>query len=121
MAVIIQSYNEERRVLMDRHILILLIVGGGAVYILPFIIAGIRKAEHRTAIFWVNLFFGWTLLGWLAALVWAVTEDTASTASLPPVQLKRQATRSPEVHESPLVNAGRRMDGAKKSDNWVLE
>lgn len=44
-------------------------------YFLPALIAGRRKAEHGTAIFLVNFLFGWTVLGWIAALIWAVVED----------------------------------------------
>jgi hypothetical protein len=43
-------------------------------YFLPTMIASIRHSEHGTGIFWVNLLFGWTVLGWIAALIWAVTE-----------------------------------------------
>jgi hypothetical protein len=45
-------------------------------YFLPVIIAGQRDSQHYGAIFWVNLLFGWTILGWLAALIWACTERT---------------------------------------------
>src|SRR3954469_21723117 len=38
-------------------------------YVLPTILAW--KKTHRTPILLLNLFLGWTLLGWIAALVWA--------------------------------------------------
>jgi len=45
-------------------------------YFLPSIIAFFaREKKNRVAIFALNLFFGWTLLGWVIALVWALTED----------------------------------------------
>jgi hypothetical protein len=34
-----------------------------------------RKKRNATAIFALNLLLGWTVLGWVAALVWAVTSD----------------------------------------------
>ena len=40
-------------------------------YFLPWIIAAIRKHPQRGAIVALNVFAGWTFLGWLAALVWA--------------------------------------------------
>lgn len=43
-------------------------------YFLPAIICTTRKANHSDAIVLVNLFLGWTVLGWIAALVWAVAE-----------------------------------------------
>jgi len=45
-------------------------------YFLPFLIARTRRTEHSRGIFWVNLLFGWTILGWFAALIWAVAEKT---------------------------------------------
>lgn len=46
-------------------------------YFLPTIIAAAR--EHAQGpVFALNLFLGWTLIGWVAALVWAVTEHSAA-------------------------------------------
>lgn len=52
----------------------LLLVLAVAFYLLPTAISGIRKTEHQTGIFVVNLVFGWTVLGWIAALIWACME-----------------------------------------------
>ena len=43
-----------------------------ALYLLPTVVAYTRKHTNAVAIFVVNLFFGWTLIGWVAAMVWAV-------------------------------------------------
>lgn len=45
------------------------------VYLIPSIIAGARKHKNTTAILAVNLLFGWTILGWGAALVWSLTNS----------------------------------------------
>lgn len=42
------------------------------IYILPMIIAFNRHHENYTAIFLLNLLLGWTLVGWVVALVWAI-------------------------------------------------
>jgi len=42
-------------------------------YFLPLLIAVKRKHHQGTAILVLNLFFGWTILGWIVALVWACT------------------------------------------------
>jgi len=44
-----------------------------AVYFLPTII-GYNK-RNAVAIFMLNLFLGWTFIGWVIALVWACTYD----------------------------------------------
>jgi hypothetical protein len=42
-----------------------------ACYFLPGIVAAYRNHHSAAAIMWLNLFLGWTLLGWVGALVWA--------------------------------------------------
>lgn len=40
---------------------------------LPSIIAFARGHHNRFAILALNVFLGWTLIGWVLALVWALT------------------------------------------------
>ena len=44
-------------------------------YFLPFAIAFNRKRANTGAIFALNLFLGWSLIGWVVALVWAIKEE----------------------------------------------
>lgn len=46
-------------------------------YFIPSIIAAIRKKDNQIAIFALNLFLGWSVIGWVVALVWAVSKDKA--------------------------------------------
>lgn len=46
-----------------------------ALYFLPTIVAYRKQKANRAAIFAVNLFLGWTFLGWLFALIWALKVD----------------------------------------------
>ena len=43
-----------------------------AVYFLPIIVCRRRKSRNENMIFVVNLLFGWTIIGWLSALAWAL-------------------------------------------------
>ena len=43
-------------------------------YLLPIIISATRSTEHQGMIFLINILFGWTVLGWIAALIWAIVE-----------------------------------------------
>jgi tryptophan-rich sensory protein len=45
-----------------------------AIYMLPGIIAAQRKHQSRVAIGFLTFFLGWTVIGWIVALVWAVTK-----------------------------------------------
>lgn len=40
-------------------------------YFVPSIAAFKRRMPNRFAIFLLNLFFGWTVIGWFVALIWA--------------------------------------------------
>ena len=43
------------------------------VYLLPTIIAGARHLPERGGIAVLNIFLGWTFIGWVPALIWAIT------------------------------------------------
>lgn len=45
------------------------------IYGLPTGVALIRGRTNTGAIFVLNLFLGWTLVGWVVALIWAVASD----------------------------------------------
>jgi hypothetical protein len=55
--------------------LILLILPALAVYFVPTIIALARHARNSLAIVLINIFAGWTFLGWVAALVWSIVDQ----------------------------------------------
>jgi hypothetical protein len=56
------------------HFLIFLVLCM-AVYFLPSIVA-IQKQKHNTAaIMAVNILLGWSVIGWIVALVWALAES----------------------------------------------
>ena len=48
------------------------------IYFLPTVIALARGHLSTLAIFLLNLFLGWTLIGWLIALIWCCTGFTAA-------------------------------------------
>ena len=48
------------------------------IYFIPTIIAMIRKKTNTRAILALNLFLGWTFVGWVVALVWALSVDAAA-------------------------------------------
>jgi uncharacterized membrane protein YqaE (UPF0057 family) len=61
----------------------LLVLGTIGFYLFPFSIASLRSHKNTGAIFVLNLLLGWTLLGWVAAMVWAVS---AQSKAPPPDQ-----------------------------------
>ena len=58
------------------HIATSLFVGlviAALLYFVPTLVAGLRHHHRTTAIFLLNLFLGWTFVGWVGALFWACT------------------------------------------------
>ena len=50
-------------------LLIIVIFG---LYLLPSLISFLRRNKNWMAVFLLNLFLGWTGIGWVVALVWSV-------------------------------------------------
>jgi hypothetical protein len=50
-----------------------LIYCGLMLYLIPTLVAWWRSHHQLMAILALNLLLGWTFVGWVAALVWAVT------------------------------------------------
>ena len=44
-------------------------------YWLPTIVAIARQAHSALGIFLLNLFLGWTVVGWFVALIWSLAAD----------------------------------------------
>jgi len=53
---------------------------GTVMYFLPSIIALARSKRDLLAIFLLNLFLGWSVIGWIVALVWAAKSEVPTTA-----------------------------------------
>ena len=82
-------------------------------YFLPTIVGG--RKTNAVAIFMLNLFLGWTFLGWVLALVWACTEDSAlerlarERMNMPPPQPPPPPSPGHlEAQEAPRLESGGR-------------
>lgn len=57
---------------------ILIFCGLAAFYMLPWLIS--CRTPRSAAIFVTNLVFGWTIIGWIVALIWALAESGSADA-----------------------------------------
>jgi hypothetical protein len=48
---------------------------GFVMYFLPTIIALARSKRDTLAIFLLNFFLGWSVIGWFVSLIWALKSD----------------------------------------------
>ena len=53
---------------------------GFVLYFLPAIIAFARSKRDAVSILVLNFFLGWTAIGWVIALVWALKQDVPAMA-----------------------------------------
>lgn len=56
-------------------LVVILILASPIIYFLPVIIASVTRKKNTTAIGVLNLFLGWTILGWIISLTWACVKD----------------------------------------------
>lgn len=57
-------------------------------YLIPTTIAIMRSRSNTGSIFVVNLFLGWTLIGWVVALAWSVATDRINSSKQNPEEQK---------------------------------
>lgn len=70
---LIQSQPDAAAQIVGLIIFIVLAIVGLVAYFVPTIIAVIRNHPNIIAIMVVNLLLGWICIGWIVALVWALT------------------------------------------------
>jgi hypothetical protein len=67
--------RKNMEIVLGLGILIFLIT----LYFVPTFVAKDRKHPNAAPIFILNLFFGWTLLGWVICLAWAFSSIKQAT------------------------------------------
>jgi hypothetical protein len=82
---------------------------GLAVYLLPTIVGSSKS--NIGAIFVLNLFLGWTLIGWVVALVWAMTNDEK------PIQAGAKANRYDQLQKLDEL----RTNGVITTEEFIAE
>ncbi len=84
-------------------------------YFTPVLIAVFRKHRFTTAIGLINLFLGWTVFGWLAAIVWAVNKDLRETPEAPePVADPLYSMNEPSWNELTVESQPAAQEAVKK-------
>lgn len=70
-----------------------------AAYLMPLVIAATREHRYTRMIGAINLVLGWTVIGWFAALFWAVNRDLREQ---PPAEAAPSLLRDPPLRDPPL-------------------
>ncbi|MDR3471603.1 MAG: superinfection immunity protein [Devosia sp.] len=56
-------------------VLLVFVVFMLGMYVLPTIVAAVRKHRQLAPIALLNLVLGWSVIGWIAAMVWSLTSQ----------------------------------------------
>jgi Superinfection immunity protein len=71
-----------------------------ALLFLPTLVAKSRNHPNTPAIFLVNLFFGWTFIGWVVSLIWACTRPAQPVFYAPVYPMVIAPSHHPAVANS---------------------
>jgi hypothetical protein len=86
-------------------------------YWAPSIVAGVRNHPSKAGIIALNFFFGWTFVGWVVSLVWALSDNSARhhtvivNTTVGPSAPDTQPPPPPASYEVGDVVNGHRFDG----------
>ena len=73
---------------------------GFFLYFLPTIIGWNKR--NSNSILALNLFLGWTFIGWVIALVWALSKDSINTIILPSKKRKKKMNKKDRKYKVKL-------------------
>ena len=78
---------------MEAFWLLLIVTILLCIYYIPFLVADIRKIKNRTSILWLNTFFGWSGIGWLALLFYSSLNNEIDRDSVEEHEKKNQKNK----------------------------
>jgi hypothetical protein len=94
---------------------ILLLVGVLIVYFIPTIV-GWNKRD-ADAIIALNFFLGWTFIGWVVALVWALTKDHEPTKIIQNIYVKEFKNNEQELEDDSFQV----LEQEKLTKEWIYQ
>lgn len=66
---------------MSAFLFVILFLFVAILYLIPTIVVLSNGHPYATGVVLLNIFLGWTLVGWVAALVWAVSVSPSAKPS----------------------------------------
>jgi len=79
------------------------LIGLGFFYFVPALVAHLRRHRNEGAVSVLNLLLGWTVLGWIIALIWACTANTRPKPTPAAPATVAQPTATPAKPQKPKV------------------
>jgi hypothetical protein len=88
---------------METIIYVLLILGA---YFIPSINAYSKKKRNKGAVLTLNFFLGWTVIGWIVALIWSTTNDAPTQVVVKEKESSQKSSADELAHLFDLKTKG---------------
>jgi hypothetical protein len=75
-------------------------------YFIPSIVAFARRHHNAVPILFLNIFLGWTLIGWVGALIWALTTPREVSSLVAPAREIQPPAPAPAPEKRFCPNCG---------------
>jgi hypothetical protein len=82
----------------------LFVASSATAYFIPTAIAAARRHPNLAGLFAVNLFLGWTFLGFVGAVVWALQSPNAGPAPVPHEGIEERLQTLSQLKASGLIS-----------------
>ena len=94
-AIVCDTVNPFRIILTG-----ILFAVGIFIYFLPAYLADVNDSDRSVEIFILNFFLGWTVLGWVGALIWAYTNNPSKAPIIINAKLENTIEQTPILEDS---------------------
>ncbi len=75
-------------------------------YFLPYIIAVSRGHNNSVAIFWLTMFSGWSVFGWVGAYIWSFTNSRQDHMNSSKEDIAGQIKKLHQLKEDGILTEG---------------
>jgi len=82
---------------------VFLIIIAFVAYWLPSIVAGARHKAHGGGVIVVNIFLGWTVIGWVVALAMALSGPTEQSAKPQPASVADELAKLAQLRDGGII------------------
>lgn len=104
MKPLAMEYSLPLLIIMEYFEPLLIILVG--LYLVPSVVAYFRRHRNAISIVLTNLFLGWTLLGWVAALIWATSDNCRPETTLTTEQIDQKIWEAERFNWQPKIFFG---------------
>jgi hypothetical protein len=95
----------------------LIVIIGLILYFIPSVISSRKNHRNFVSILLLNIFLGWTLIGWVGALIWALKSDSSVDNNIEDLSIMSETTPNYESK----TNENDKSRGEVKRPSWATK